>query len=76
MADLLHLRHYATRLTAAAKSVENAIASGDPELLAEAHAAVGRVRERMGPAVGLVMKGLERDRQQAHEQVQGVRRAV
>lgn len=43
-------------MTAAAKALELAIRAGDPGLVAEAHLAIGRVRERLGPQLALVIK--------------------
>lgn len=51
-----HLKPYAQRLTAAARALEAAIAADDPELIAEAHAAVGRVRERIAPRIADLMR--------------------
>lgn len=51
-----HLSPHVARLVASARAMEAAIKSEDPDLIAEAHAAVGRVRERIGPAVALMQR--------------------
>ena len=54
------LKPYAKQLTAAAKTLEQAIEANDPELILAAHRAVGRVRERISPQVGWVTKNVEK----------------
>lgn len=58
-----HLAPSAARLIAAARTLEQAIKANDPKLVAEAHAAVGRVRERLAPNVALVVKYADRQAQ-------------
>lgn len=55
-----HLKPHAQRLTAAARALEAAVAADDPELIAAAHAAVGRVRERVAPRVADLMRAHDR----------------
>lgn len=56
-----HLKHYAKKLVAAARMLDMAVDADDSEAVVAAHAAVGRVRERMGPAIGWVQKAHERN---------------
>lgn len=66
-----HLMPQAQRLTAAARALEQAIRADDPALVAEAHAAVGRVRERLAPNVASVVRyaANRKDQQQAPKAV-------
>ena len=54
-----HLLPYSARMLASARALDAAIRSEDPELIAQAFAAIGRVRSRLGPAIANMTKQAE-----------------